>query len=198
MTKDCPMIMRDSVDRRGLLVSVALACTLGAVSIGGSCGGAGDVGSAPPPEADAGGSDSARHESASGSTTGSGTGAADVDGGVFHSGSAGGRDGGPTSPEAASKTDTTCVPAEESCTAPGAFCCEGSCTDGVCGACLAEGATCAYDGGTPPEGVAACCNGLACNQGFCGTSLCSPDSTDCTDPSVVCCNDNCNNGKCGG
>jgi len=82
-------------------------------------------------------------------------------------------------------------------------CCANSCTPdtdagsavgvpGHCGGCVAEGADCV--------GGVACCDGLDCVTGRCGTSACVPDGTPCgsSAPSAVCCNDDCNGTTCGG
>jgi hypothetical protein len=44
-----------------------------------------------------------------------------------------------------------------------------------------------------------CCDGLQCSGSYCGTHLCVPDGTACGGASgVVCCNDDCVGGVCGG
>lgn len=73
-------------------------------------------------------------------------------------------------------------------------CCNMGCSSGACGGCLGEGNACTSD--------TDCCSGLACAPAgdagkFCGTNLCAPDGTECGN-GTPCCNDNCNNGTCGG
>jgi hypothetical protein len=208
------MTLRDSIERRGLLASILLACALGAVSIGADCGAgattgapASDLGGGTRGEADAGAKGTGAGTGAAGTSENDGSGSFAGDAGAASPTSEALADGGVQGDAAGtvashgpdgSVPGKACIPLNSSCASPGSTCCEGNCSKGVCGACLAEGTECSYDGDTPPDGMAGCCNGLACNQGYCGTSLCSPDTTDCTDPSVVCCNDDCNNGTCGG
>jgi hypothetical protein len=76
----------------------------------------------------------------------------------------------------------------------GGSCCNMVCSSGACGGCLGEGNACIGD--------TDCCSGLTCAHAgdagsFCGTNLCAPDGTECGN-GTPCCNDNCNNGTCGG
>ena len=127
----------------------------------------------------------------------------DRDASPVTTGDAGGaRDVQPNNPDAGLRPDATeqaseisgCVADELPCGVgdAGSECCFGTCFHGMCGECLAEGTRCDEVPGQT------CCNDLVCNDGYCGTSLCVPDTTPCDGTSVVCCNDNCNNGTCGG
>jgi hypothetical protein len=96
-----------------------------------------------------------------------------------------------------------CVRDNEACVGdasdPSEQCCYHKCSNGACGGCFAEGVTCDYDGGLVPDGGTPCCDGLSCNQGYCGTGACVPDGTSCgADAGNVCCNDDCVEGVCGG
>jgi len=198
MAKDASML---SVGRnRALFGLCALGFVLGAPAACGSS--ATQLGREP--DAGTSGRDAGvvtLNQNGSGSGTGI-TGSIDA-GGVFASPEDGGvKDGGikPSTAKLDAQPDVQpafvgCVADGLDCTAgeAGVGCCYGSCDFGMCGSCLAEGAKC----DTNIVGQQ-CCNELPCNGGSCGTALCVPDTTPCTDPSVVCCNDNCNNGTCGG
>jgi hypothetical protein len=108
------------------------------------------------------------------------------------------RDTGNDAPKIAVRdtgTAPACIPDNGLCSDGGPLCCNTACSAGVCGSCRAEGTQC----GAADH----CCNGLSCNVedagvSYCGTNLCEPDGTPCSGGDVICCNDDCNNGTCGG
>ena len=183
---------------RDLRRAAALACLLGSVSIGWDC-----AGTATQSAHDAGGevttgtgglpgqSDAGRRKGMSDAAT------SDAD--VVAPSQSPQRDAASDADDAAHGIagNDICAQDYASCATDGSTCCNLGCSMGVCGGCFAEGEHCSYDGGVAPVGVAACCGGLACNAGFCGTNACVPDGTACGgDAGVVCCNDNCDGTVC--
>ena len=218
MAKDETMLGRGRIGTRGMLGGAVLACVLGAVSVGWDCGGASsaaspDVDSGPTPagQVDSGHPSAAdasldkrsgdAGEVALGSGTGSTTSTATT--GATSGTSApqnsddtalpdGGAAGGSSD---ASDAPSACIDDYQPCSDGGPSCCNLACSNqGVCGTCRAEGVKCSVGD--------QCCNGLSCNAvdggvSYCGTNLCSPDTKPCCS-GVICCNDDCNNGTCGG
>lgn len=107
-------------------------------------------------------------------------------------------DAGVPSPDAHSTTAAVADASDASqCLLTGALCgastvcCTDRCVNGACGGCVPEGQTTVA--GTP------CCDGLSAIDNVCGTSACVADGLVCGvgDGGKPCCNDNCNNGRCG-